>query len=123
MTTTSAEALTALILSARGVRPQSLANAEAEEVLNIALALLIELSVSNDRIDRLERMVAALRDAGLDIGENPTSKKDLEKIQIQINQWVADTGLPRRHISRILAMSIGENHSPQALREYTGEEE
>ncbi len=54
-------------------------------------------------------MVAALRDAGLDIGENPTSKKDLEKIQIQINQWVADTGLPRRHISRILAMSIGEN--------------
>lgn len=62
MTTTKAEALTALILSARGNRPQSLANAEAEEVLNIALALLIELSVSNDRIDRLERMVAALRD-------------------------------------------------------------
>lgn len=62
MTTTSAEALTSLILSARGDRPQSMGNAEAEEVLNIALALLIELSVSNDRIDRLERMVAGLRD-------------------------------------------------------------
>ncbi len=32
-----------------------------------------------------------------------------------------ETGLPRRHISRILAMSIGENHSPEALREYMGE--
>ncbi|ESZ15052.1 DNA-3-methyladenine glycosylase I [Mesorhizobium sp. L48C026A00] len=66
-------------------------------------------------------MAAALRDAGLDIAEHPTSKRDLDKIQNQINAWAADTGLPRRHISRILAMSIGENHSPQALREYMGE--
>lgn len=65
-------------------------------------------------------MAAALRDAGLDIAESPTSKKDLDKIQAQVNRWVADTGLPRRHISRILAMSIGENHSPQALRDYMG---
>lgn len=59
--TTSVEALTALILSARGSRPQSLGCSEAEEVLNVALASLIELSVSNDRIDRLERIVADLR--------------------------------------------------------------
>ncbi|MCA0060382.1 MULTISPECIES: DNA-3-methyladenine glycosylase I [unclassified Mesorhizobium] len=65
-------------------------------------------------------MAAALRDAGLDIAERPTSKKDLDKIQAQVNRWVTDTGLPRRHISRILAMSIGENHSPQALRDYMG---
>ncbi|RWC49534.1 MAG: DNA-3-methyladenine glycosylase I [Mesorhizobium sp.] len=67
-------------------------------------------------------MAAALRDAGLDIAESPTSKKDLDKIQRQINQWAAETRLPRRHISRILAMSIGENHSPQALREYMGDD-
>ncbi|CAH2401452.1 DNA-3-methyladenine glycosylase I [Mesorhizobium ventifaucium] len=66
-------------------------------------------------------MAAALRDAGLDIAEHPTSKRDLDKIQNQINAWAADTGLPRRNISRILAMSIGENHSPEALREYMGE--
>ncbi|AZO68170.1 MULTISPECIES: DNA-3-methyladenine glycosylase I [unclassified Mesorhizobium] len=66
-------------------------------------------------------MAAALRDAGLDIAETPTSKRDLDKIQNQINAWAAQTGLPRRHISRILAMSIGENHSPEALREYMGE--
>ncbi|RUW58261.1 DNA-3-methyladenine glycosylase I [Mesorhizobium sp. M7A.F.Ca.US.008.03.1.1] len=67
-------------------------------------------------------MAAALRDAGLDIAESPTSKKDLGQIQRQINQWAAETHLPRRHISRILAMSIGENHSPQALREYMGDD-
>ena len=66
-------------------------------------------------------MVLALRDAGLDIAEKPTSKKDLAAIQDQINRWAAKTGLPRAHISRILAMSIGENHSPEALRQYMGE--
>lgn len=66
-------------------------------------------------------MAAALRDAGLDIAEIPTSKRDLDKIQNQINVWAAETSLPHRHISRILAMSIGENHSPEALREYMGE--
>ncbi|MER9068464.1 DNA-3-methyladenine glycosylase I [Mesorhizobium sp. M0902] len=66
-------------------------------------------------------MAAALRDAGLDIAESPTSKRDLGRIQAQINAWAAETGLPRRHISRILAMSIGENHPPEALREYMGE--
>ncbi|QKD03664.1 DNA-3-methyladenine glycosylase I [Mesorhizobium loti] len=65
---------------------------------------------------------AALRDAGLDIAESPTSKKDLDKIQAQINQWAADTSLSRRHISRILAMSIGENRSPEALRQYMGDD-
>ena len=59
--TTQVEALTALLSTARGSRPQSLASREAEEVLNITLAVLVELAVSNDRIDRLERMVADLR--------------------------------------------------------------
>lgn len=66
-------------------------------------------------------MSAALRDAGLDIAESPTSKRDLDKIQAQVNAWTAETGLPRKHISRILAMSIGENNSPETIRRYTGE--
>ncbi|MER9789847.1 DNA-3-methyladenine glycosylase I [Mesorhizobium sp. M0213] len=66
-------------------------------------------------------MAAALRDAGRNIAESPTSKRDLGRIQAQINAWAAETGLPRRHISRILAMSIGENHPPEALREYMSE--
>jgi len=66
-------------------------------------------------------MAAALRDAGLDIADTPTSKKDLQKIQDQVNAWVSETGLPRKHISRILAMSTGINHSAEDIREYTGE--
>ncbi|CAI2934481.1 DNA-3-methyladenine glycosylase I [Aminobacter niigataensis] len=66
-------------------------------------------------------MILALRDAGLDIGEAATSKKDLAKVQAQINEWAAVTKLPRAHISRILSMSIGVNHSADELRSYMGE--
>lgn len=66
-------------------------------------------------------MVAALRDAGLDIAENPTSKKDLAKVQWQINEWAEETGLARMHISRILSMSIGVNRTPEELQAYMGE--
>ena len=62
----AAEALSELIATARGARPQSLACFEAEEVLNIALALVVELAVSNERIDRLERLVSELRGEGVD---------------------------------------------------------
>ena len=61
-------------------------------------------------------VVGALRDAGLDIAPNPTSKKDLAKVQAQINQWATETGLPRVHISRILALSIGANNPVDELR-------
>ena len=57
-------------------------------------------------------VVAALRDAGLDVAANPTSKKDRAAIQAQINHWADETSLPRSHISRILAFSIGENSIP-----------
>lgn len=60
-------------------------------------------------------VVACLRDAGLDIAANPTSKKDMRKIQDQFNAWVKESGLPRVHISRICAMSIGENYDPEKL--------
>jgi 3-methyladenine DNA glycosylase Tag len=66
-------------------------------------------------------MAAALRDAGLDIAESPTSKRDLARVQMQMNAMARETGLPYAHISRILAMSIGENNSPEAIREYTGD--
>ena len=66
-------------------------------------------------------VVAALRDAGLDIAANPTSKKDQARIQAQINAWAAETGLPRAHISRILALSIGANRTAEELQHYMGE--
>ncbi len=66
-------------------------------------------------------MILALRDAGLDIGEAASSKKDLAKVQAQINAWAQDTKLPRAHISRILSMSIGTNRPADELRAYMDE--
>ena len=56
-------------------------------------------------------VVACLRDAGLDIAEEVKSKGDLAKVQAQFNAWAAETGLPYVHLSRICAMSVGENHA------------
>ena len=54
----SSEAIQALTRLARGERRYSLSDHETEEVLNIALATLVELAVALDRIDRLERLLA-----------------------------------------------------------------
>ena len=56
-------------------------------------------------------VVACLRDAGLDIGPEARSKSDLAKVQAQFNTWARETGLPYIHLSRICALSIGENHA------------
>jgi 3-methyladenine DNA glycosylase Tag len=56
-------------------------------------------------------VVACLRDAGLDIATEVKSKGDLARVQAQFNAWATETGLPYVHLSRICAMSIGENRS------------
>jgi 3-methyladenine DNA glycosylase Tag len=68
-------------------------------------------------------VVLCLRDAGLDIAEAVTSKRDLAKVQLQFNAWAKETGLPYVHISRICAMSIGENYSAETLAKMGGGEE
>ena len=61
-------------------------------------------------------VVAALRGAGLEVAPNPTSKRDLKAIQQEFNAWHEETGLPYVHLSRICAMSAGENYDPEVLR-------
>jgi 3-methyladenine DNA glycosylase Tag len=61
-----------------------------------------------------------LRDAGLEIAENPAPKRDQTRIQEQFNIWVAETGLPYTHLSRICAMSIGENYPVERLMAMAG---
>jgi len=60
-------------------------------------------------------VTACLRDAGLDISEKATSKRDLAKVQAQFNAWAEETGLPYSHLSRICALSAGENYAADAL--------
>jgi 3-methyladenine DNA glycosylase Tag len=68
-------------------------------------------------------MIAALRDAGLDISEAASSKSDKAKVQAQLNAWAAETDLPYVHLSRILAMSIGANRTAEELSHYMGGDE
>jgi len=65
-------------------------------------------------------VVACLRDAGIDIAETVTSKRDLAKVQALFNAWAEETGLSYVQLSRICALSIGENHSPEKLAERMG---
>ena len=62
-------------------------------------------------------LMLCLRDCGVPISEKGTSKKDLKLAQDQINAWAAESGLPLTHISRICALSVGENHPVERLRE------
>jgi 3-methyladenine DNA glycosylase Tag len=55
-------------------------------------------------------VVACLRDAGLDIAEEVKSKGDLAKVQAAFNAWAEETKLPYAHLSRICALSVGENY-------------
>jgi 3-methyladenine DNA glycosylase Tag len=68
-------------------------------------------------------VVLCLRDAGVDVAETVTSKRDLAKVQAQFNAWAKESGLPYLHISRICAMSIGENYDAARLARYVGGEE
>lgn len=79
--------------------------------------------VGKDSFVTSNDVVACLRDCGVEIAETPTSKKDLRKIQDQFNAWAQETGLPLTHLSRICAMSIGENYDAAMLRRRGGVEE
>jgi 3-methyladenine DNA glycosylase Tag len=68
-------------------------------------------------------VVLCLRDAGLDVAEAITSKRDLAKVQAQFNAWAEETDLPFVHLSRICAMSIGENYDADRLAARAGAED
>jgi hypothetical protein len=44
----------------------------------------------------------------------------MKKIQDQFNAWARESGLPLTHISRICAMSIGENYDTETLLQRMG---
>ncbi len=55
-------------------------------------------------------VVTAVQDAGVDIADHPTSKRDLGKVQNAFNAWHEETGLPYTHLSQIAGFSVGTNY-------------
>jgi 3-methyladenine DNA glycosylase Tag len=62
-------------------------------------------------------VVLCLRDCGVPLSESGSSKKDLRAAQAQLNAWKQESGLPMSWVSRISAMSIGENYEVARLKE------
>ncbi len=62
--------------------------------------------------------VAAVRIAGVDVPAEPKAKRDLLAIQDQFKTWHEETGLSFRTLSRICAMSAGDNIDPERLAGY-----
>jgi len=68
-------------------------------------------------------VVACLREAGVELSEKATGKKDLRNAQDAFNAWAKETGLSYVQLSRICAMSAGENMDAATLLQRMGGEE
>ncbi|WP_395708186.1 DNA-3-methyladenine glycosylase I [Reyranella sp.] len=62
-------------------------------------------------------VLLCLRDSGVPLSATGTSKKDLKAAQTQMVAWAKEANLPVTHVSRICALSIGENHDVARLKE------
>ncbi len=65
-------------------------------------------------------VVTALIANGIDINENPTSQRDMQRIQDAFNHWHDETGLAYSQLSRILSYSVGDNVPVDVLEGYHG---
>ncbi|MBI1194829.1 MAG: DNA-3-methyladenine glycosylase I [Gammaproteobacteria bacterium] len=73
--------------------------------------------VGKDSFVTTRDVTLALRDAGVDIADDPTSQRDLKRIQAAFNAWHDETGLPYTHLSKIAAYSIGTNYENDDIME------
>jgi len=73
--------------------------------------------VGKDSFVTTRDVTLALREAGVDIAENPSSQRDLKRIQAAFNEWRDETGLPYTHLSKIAAYSIGTNYENDFITE------
>lgn len=71
-----------------------------------------------DGVAALDAPLPKIKNAAMlaSMKDDRNSKKDRRKIQEQLDTWGGETGLPLTHLSRICAMSIGENYDAAMLR-------
>lgn len=65
--------------------------------------------VGKDSFALTADVVACLKAEGLEIADNPTSKRDFLKAQKVFDDWHLETGLSYHHLSLIAAYSVGPN--------------
>jgi len=72
--------------------------------------------VGKDSFVLSQDVVTAIQDAGVDVADAPTSKRDLTKIQNAFNEWHEETGLPYTHLSQIAGFSVGTNYESTKIQ-------
>ncbi len=60
-------------------------------------------------------VIQAIQEAGVDIGDRPSSQRDLGRIQEAFNTWHDETGLPYSHLSKIAAYTCGVNYDGDTI--------
>lgn len=68
-------------------------------------------------------VVACLRESGVELSDKASTKKDLRNAQAAFNAWAGESGLSYMQLSRICAMSAGENMDVATLMQRMGGEE
>lgn len=71
--------------------------------------------VGKDTFVLSQDVIAAIQNAGVDVADNPSSQRDLRKIQEAFNCWHDETGLPYAHLSKIASYSIGQNYDNEFI--------
>jgi 3-methyladenine DNA glycosylase Tag len=64
-------------------------------------------NVGKDTFVLAPDVVRCLQNSGVEISNNPDTKRDLTRMQETFNQWHEQTQLPYTHLSKIAAFSIG----------------
>ncbi len=73
--------------------------------------------VGKDCFTTTHDTIQAVKWAGYETNDHPTSKRDLTQVQLAFNNWHQETGLPYTHLSKIAAYSIGENHPVEGIKQ------
>ncbi len=73
--------------------------------------------VGKDCFTTSHDVIQAVKRAGYETKDHPTSQRDLKQVQLAFNNWHAETGLPYTHLSRIAAYSEGENYPTAGIKE------
>lgn len=68
-------------------------------------------------------VIACLRESGVEMSDKASTKKDLRNAQAAFNAWAGESGLSHTQLSRVCAMSAGENMDAATLMQRMGGEE
>jgi len=73
--------------------------------------------VGKDCFTTTHDTIQAVKQAGYETNDHPTSKRDLTQVQLAFNTWHEETGMPYTHLSKIAAYSIGENYPIEGIKQ------